>query len=94
MRISDFKEINNVYSGNIEVVPGGHFVLRGMIVDKSEIFISAHATVDIYGTVEGTIHNNGGVLNVFGIVGTVDKGNGINNFYKSAIIHNIINRTM
>ncbi|MDT2457555.1 hypothetical protein [Enterococcus avium] len=95
-------KLSNSYKGNIKVIKESNFQLFGMVLgdiqihDNStcningmvsgDITIFDNAIVKINGTVTGTVINNGGIVDIYGIVGNLIDTAGKTTVHKNAVI--------
>lgn len=76
VELSDELQLDGMVAGDVTVLDGGHLILRGTCCKN--LLIRPGGTVDLYGTVSGDVTNQGGFLEVHGIIrgklNTIDGG--------------------
>ena len=76
LEVRDDFQLDGMVTGDVVVADGGHFILRGMCCQN--LIVLQGGTVELFGTVSGSVINRGGFLEVHGTIGgrleTVEGG--------------------
>lgn len=65
--VDDSFQLNGSITGNATIISGGEFILHGTC--GRDLIVEPGAVVHIHGTVMGNILNNGGQVEIYGVVG-------------------------
>ena len=65
-------QLNGVVNGNVSVISGATFILNGIVM--KDINITATSSCNLNGTVMGNVVNNGGTVNIEGVVNGIIIG--------------------
>ena len=66
INITEDFQLNGVVTASASVINGAYFKLNGVV--SKDLTIAAGSSVDVNGVVNGNIINEGGVVNVTGVV--------------------------
>jgi len=70
INITEESQLNGIINGSASVKSGAYFRLNGVV--SKDLIVEAGASVDVNGVVNGNIINEGGTVNVAGVVrGTI-----------------------
>ncbi len=78
LTITEDTELLATAKSTITILPPAKFILSGLL--EKNLYIETGATAIIYGEVWGNVFNNGGNLEVFGVIkGELHRGKGSKN---------------
>ncbi|MEN3034840.1 MAG: polymer-forming cytoskeletal protein [Candidatus Methanosuratincola sp.] len=85
IKIAEELTVNGTITGSAVVSNGGKLILNGIV--NQDVILERGSYVEIYGEVEGNIHNHGGELKLYGkLNGSLYKDSGVIVIYHNAVI--------
>ncbi len=85
IKIAEELTVNGTITGSAVVSSGGKLILNGIV--KQDVILERGSYVELYGEVEGDVHNHGGELKLYGKVnGSLYKDAGVIVIHPTAVI--------